>query len=820
MIRDSQGLAKALGLPHPQRQALNISRVLFDSRQFNGDMEQVFFALKGPNHDGHHFVETLYQKGIRVFVLMEMPATRHEDAIYFQVEDSFLAIQDIGRQIRQSIKPNLVAVTGSNGKTIVKEWLYRLVSRDFKAYRSPKSFNSQLGVPLSLWSMPDDTELGIFEAGISEPGEMAVLASMLQPNVGVFTNIGSAHDVNFQSREQKVSEKLQLFKSVDYLVASADDSFLIKEIRAFCAQENIQLIDWSVGASEAVAHIDITSQSSVHCRFILKYKAMSLEAEIPFGDEASLQNAVNALCTALHLGVKPHHLQKALAELPAIEMRLEMKEGHQNTLLINDAYNSDFESLRIALHFLQEHGRDRSKVLILSDLLQSGYQDDDLRQQVETVLADAQLERLIVIGPVLSKGPLHFNFPVHYYQTTEEFIYDRLQFDWEHRAILLKGSRPFQFERIDRYFARQRHETVLEVHLNRLVHNLNFYRSRLAENTRLMVMVKAFAYGSGSDEIARVLAFHGVDYLAVAYADEGVALRRAGIQLPIMVLNPESAALDSFFDYNLEPEIYSLKRLQEFQQLAEERDMNLAIHIKLETGMNRLGFTNADLEGLQTALKAQSHLRVASVFSHLAASDDPQEAAFTQAQISRFKQMSEKLAARLNYPFLRHLANTGAIEAYPEAYFDMVRLGIGLYGVAPHPEEQEKLLPVAELKATISQVKDLQAGDTVGYGRAWQAKEASRIAVVSIGYADGFSRALGEGRGKLLIKGKRYPVVGRVCMDMCMVSVGNDPIEEGDEVLIFGTELPVQEVAKAMNTIAYEVLTSISPRVKRVYYMA
>ncbi|MCR9154988.1 MAG: bifunctional UDP-N-acetylmuramoyl-tripeptide:D-alanyl-D-alanine ligase/alanine racemase [Bacteroidetes bacterium] len=820
MIRNTQGIADVIGMLHPKKEPIEVKRILFDSRQFTGAKDQIFFAIKGFNHDGHDYIDQLYEKGIRAFVLMDMPETVYDDAIYLQTDDSFAAIQIIATFIREEFKHELIAVTGSNGKTVVKEWLYRLVAEDYDAYRSPKSFNSQLGVPLSVWSMPEDTNFGIFEAGISGTHEMQVLEDILKPTAGIFTNIGSAHGENFESKEQKVLEKLKLFKGVNFLVAPAQDPEMIALIRTFCKAHSVQLFDWSYGKTEAAGSLELIEHSGDYCSFKLSYSNKDFYGEIPFGDEASIQNAVNALCVALMFDVKENHLQEALIKLPIIEMRLEMKEGHQDTVLINDAYNSDFESLRIALHFLKEHGRDRKKVLILSDMLQSGFKPKELRKQIREIVAAEDLERVITIGPILGKERLNLDFPVHCYKSTEAFIRDRLRYNWEHRAILLKGSRPFRFEQIDQLFARQRHETVMEIHLNRLVHNLNYYRSLLKENTRLMVMVKAFAYGAGSEEIARVLAFHGVDYLAVAYADEGVALRQSGIEIPILVLNPETAALDSFFDYNLEPEIYSFARFSEFHEMAIRREANLKIHIKLETGMNRLGFGESDIKELLRLIQGQKQLKVASVFSHLAASDDPNESNFTKAQINCFRQMSAEIEEALSYPIFKHIANTGAIESFPEAYFDMVRLGIGLYGVAPHPEKQKQLMAVAELKATVSQVKAVQKGDTVGYGRAWQADKDQNIAIISIGYADGFSRSLGEGKGAVMIHGKSYPIIGRVCMDMCMISVGADPVKEGDEVLIFGNDLPVQKMAEAMNTIAYEVLTGISSRVKRVYFMA
>ena len=583
---------------------------------------------------------------------------------------------------------------------------------------------------------------------------------------------------------------------------------------------DIELFDWSYHPAKAAAWAELLEQTTDFCRLKFHFREASFEFQLPFSDEASKQNAVNAVFLALIIGVVPMNITERVKRLSSIEMRLEMKEGYQDTLLINDAYNSDLESLRVALHFMREHGKDRKKVLILSDVLQSGFKPQDLNAALAEIIGGEDLEALFAIGPQLKKDPLNLPFPVHYFDNTEAFLQERNTFTWTSKVLLLKGARPFRFELIDQVFAQQRHETVLEIHLDRLVRNLNYYRSRMPENVRLMVMVKAFAYGAGIEEIARVLDFHGVDYLAVAYADEGVALRRAGIDLPIMVLNPESAALDSFFDYNLEPEIYSFSRWQEFLAMAIKREQHLRVHLKLETGMHRLGFIEEDLVQLCTEVRQQQYLEISSVFSHLAASDDPFEAAFSRRQIEHFKRMSALLEKELGYPFLKHMANTGAIEAYPEAYFDMVRLGIGLYGIAAHSKEQDQLNPVAELKATISQIKQVKAGDTVGYGRSWKAIQNSQIAIVSIGYADGFSRGLSNGIGEVLVNGKRYPVIGNVCMDMCMIDLGQDSIEEGSEVLIFGKDLPVSKMAEALGTIPYEVLTSVSPRVKRVYYMS
>lgn len=817
---DSLQIAAAIGAPHPDLAALNVQRIVFDSRQFVPGAHQIFFALKGSHHNGHHYIYDLYQQGVRVFVVEQLPQDKMEGALFLKVPNSLAALQDLAKIIRRHVNPKIIAVTGSNGKTVVKEWLYRLVSHQAKAYRSPKSFNSQIGVPLSLWAMPEDTELGIFEAGISLPDEMVKLEAILEPEGGIFTNIGTAHGENFESLEAKIDEKLQLFSHAKYIVFPADQDILNQKIRAFAQNRNLQVLDWSFQQGRASAWLEVISRKVDACQFRFHTSAQVLEAQIPFGDEASLQNAANALYLALSLGYAAADLKEALLTLSPVEMRLEMKDGHQNTLLINDAYNSDLESLRVALHFLVEHGKDRPKVLILSDMLQSGLAPDALHAAMSSIIAAHNLEAVYAIGPQLKARPLDLPLPAHYFKDTEDFLAQMSRYHWQERAVLLKGSRSFAFERIDHFLARQRHETVLEIHLNRLVHNLNYYRANLQEGTRLMVMVKAFAYGAGSEEVARVLAFHGVDYLAVAYADEGVALRKAGIKLPIMVLNPEQSALDSFFEYDLEPEVYSFSRLRDFKALAATYQKKLKIHLKLETGMNRLGFSKESLAQLAAELKEATYLELASAFSHLAASDDPAEAEFTRGQIALYREMTDYLKEQVQGDFLKHIANTGAIEAFPEAYFDMVRLGIGLHGVAAHPEEQAQLLPVAELKATVSQCKKVAKGASVGYGRSWRAPEDGQIAVISIGYADGFSRSLSNGKGVVLIRGKRYPIIGRVCMDMCMIYFGDEEVQEGDEVLIFGEALPVQEMAEAMNTIAYEVLTGISARVKRVYFMA
>ncbi len=819
LIRNSHYIAQSIGAKHPDTRALEVKHLLWDSRQLSTSEGALFFAIRGQNHDGHAFIAELYRKGVRLFVVEHDPQIAYADALYLKVDNSLKALQRLGAKIRQDSKAAHYAVTGSNGKTITKEWLWRLLEGPHKVFRNPKSYNSQIGVPISLWEMEDDTDIAISEAGVSQPGEMEALADILQPIGGIFTNIGSAHGENFPDLPAKVLEKLKLFKGSEFIIYPFDDLQLREVLSAEAAALKAELRPWSFQKREDCAYFEILNRKTDYCRFNFHWEGQVAEFEIPFSDDASLENVGNALYFSLSLGHDKDHLRNCLLQLAPVEMRLQMKKGREQSLIIDDAYNSDLESLRIALHFLDEHGRDRQKILVISDLLQSSFKGEALYAHVRDIVQRYDLEQIYAIGPQLKQFGLG-DLRVTYYDSTEAFIQEIHHLDWRDKAVLLKGSRPFEFERIDRRLSLKHHETVLEVYLDRLVHNLNYYRSRLQEGQKLMVMVKAFAYGSGSEEVARVLQFHGVDYLAVAYADEGVALRKAGVYMPIMVLNTETEALFEMIEYNLEPEVYSLLRLKEVAAIASQINKELKIHLKLETGMHRLGFEATDVEEMIEILKANPNLKVVSAFSHLAASDDPQERDFTLGQIRTLSEVSNKIEDSLGYTFLRHIANTGAIEDYPEAYFDMVRLGIGLYGVASHPEEQKKLRLVSELKATVSQVKRVKAGDTVGYGRTWVAPNDTRIAVVSIGYADGFPRSLSNGKGQVLIRGVLYSVVGRVCMDMIMVEVKDAPVTEGDEVLIFGLDLPIQKMAAAMGTIPYEVLTGISSRVKRLYFMS
>lgn len=809
-------IAKLLAAKQVQVRAnQKISRLLIDSRQFVSADACLFFALRGQNHDGHHHLFELMEKGVVNFVVEEVPRDLQAKANFIQVENTRAALQQLGRAVRKNSKAKVLAITGSNGKTVVKEWLSQLVQYDLKQVRSPKSFNSQVGVPLSLWRMDEDHELAIIEAGISKPGEMGKLAEIIQPDWGIFTNIGSAHSENFALLEQKIDEKLLLFKEVQLLIYEKNNSFLAQKIEAFAAENGIELFSWGLGQAHADVNLTM-EEGEVRAR----WNNQTIKLDFPFADEGAVQNFGHSLSAALALGVAAEKIAKRAPKLQPVEMRLEMKRGIQGNLIINDAYNSDLESIRIALHFLEHHGKNRDKVLILSDVYQSGLPPKELYQKISKLINSSNLLKVIAIGERIGKYNQHFNCPTQYYPNTEAFLRDWPRHHFSHSAILLKGARKFHFEKISQRLEQKNHETVLHVNLHALIHNLNYYRAQLRPHTKIMAMVKAFGYGSGAFEVANALQFHGVNYLGVAYADEGVELRKAGISLPILVLNPELSAMPDMVKYTLEPEIYSFKRLREFaEHVTGCGEKDFPIHLKLETGMNRLGFTEEELPQLIAELQSIQVLKVESVFSHLAASDEALHDDFTRKQIAQFEQMSGQLEAALPYTFWRHLANSAAISRFPEAHFNLVRLGISLYGAASNEEEQKHLRVVSELKATVSQVKDLKPGETVSYGRSFTAHEAMQIAIISLGYADGFRRSLSNGRGEVFIRGKRYPTVGRVCMDMCMVNVTGSEVQEGDAVEIFGENISVNELAQNMDTIPYEVFTGISQRVKRVYFM-
>jgi len=799
-----------------------IEHLLLDSRKVHSPTTSLFFALKSQRRDGHQFIPELYKKGVRNFVVSEaINRTAYPDSNFIFVKNTLYALQKLAATHRSRFTIPVIGITGSNGKTIVKEWLYQLLQQDHNIVRSPKSYNSQIGVPLSVWQMNEQNTLAIFEAGISQPGEMEKLEKIIKPTIGILTNIGEAHSEGFQSQEEKLREKLKLFKSVDILIAPGDNDLVHKTIKA----SGINCFLWGNDKEFDVEIINIKKERSL-ATITINYKQETINFSIPFSDDAAIENAITCCCTLLVLDYKGDLIAERIKALTQVDMRLELKKGINNCSIINDSYSADLSSLEIALNFLEQQTGITKKTIILSDFLQSSIPDEELYGNILLNLKKHNVTRLIGIGKRISENlqylllnPLQ-NLSLELFTTTADYVKQFRSFQFRDETILIKGARIFAFEDIVHLLEQKVHQTVLEINLNAIAHNLKEYQKNLEPSTKVMAMVKAFAYGSGGAEIAGILQYHKVDYLGVAYADEGVELRKAGITLPIMVMNSEESAFESIVENDLEPELYSFEMLQSFDSfLKQEGLQQYPVHIEIETGMNRLGFAISDIEKLVDKLKTTSSFKIQTVFSHLAASEEGGQDAFTNEQFQKFKKASDLLQQKLGYSFIRHIANSAASIRFPELQMDMVRLGIGLYGVDSANSDKLDLQTVATLKSTIAQLKNIKAGESVSYNRKGIAKRDSVIATIRIGYADGYPRRLGNGAGKVLIKGKLVPIIGTVCMDMIMVDVTDIPgILEGDEVIIFGNGLPVQQVAEWATTIPYEIMTGISQRVKRVYF--
>jgi alanine racemase len=820
-----QQLAEVLGVDCRigNEGASAISFLITDSRKVVDPEHSLFFAIKGERHDGHKYIADLYAQGVRNFVISdEYVAEQVPQANFILVMSPLLAMQQLAAWHRRKFSIPVIGVTGSNGKTIVKEWLYQLLREDYSIVRSPKSYNSQIGVPLSIWQMEDNHTLGIFEAGISQPDEMLKLGEMIRPTIGILTNIGTAHDENFTDLNAKIVEKLKLFVHAHQLVYCKDYTAVHELITTSgILSSHCNTFTWS-RKSKADLQIGRIAKHEHDTEIQGIYKNQFIGIKIPFTDEASIENAIHCWALMLFLEIPFDQISKRIELLSPVAMRLEMKEGINNCSVINDSYNSDFGSLTIALDFMLQQKQHERRTIILSDILQSGKSEEVLYQQVADLLAQKKINRLIGIGEAISRQSNIFKIEKSFYNSTDEFLRDLNYASFNDETILIKGARSFGFERISKSLQQKAHETVLEINLNAVVHNLNLYRSRLRPETKLMVMVKAFSYGSGSFEIANILQFHRADYLAVAYADEGVELRKSGITLPIMVMNPEDQSFEAMINYQLEPDIYSFRILNHFTEAlkrrGEENITRFPVHIELDTGMHRLGFDESDINEMIIRIKNNKYIKIATVFSHLVASDELEHDQFTRDQIARFNKISMTLQSHFNYPIIRHILNSSGILRFPEAQFEMVRLGIGLHGIAATANEQRQLQMVATLKTTISQLRTVVAGDTIGYSRRGVAQRDMLIATVGIGYADGLSRRLGNGVGKMLVNGQLAPIVGSICMDMTMLDVTGMDVREGMEVIVFGQENSILEIAQQLGTIPYEVLTGISERVKRVYY--
>lgn len=810
-------IIKAEGKIHADN---TLSVLLTDSRSLTFPEESIFFALVTERNDGHKYIKELYDKGVRDFVIDHYPneSDKMPEANFLHVTDTLAAMQMLAAHHRRQFDIPVIGITGSNGKTSVKEWLHQLLQDDYNIVRSPRSYNSQTGVPLSVWQLNEKTELALFEAGISRPDEMHRLEEIIQPTIGLITNIGEAHQEGFASMQQKCMEKLTLLQGCDCIIYDGDNEVVSDCVEKLCL--GAYEIAWSRKDRDKPLYISSIEKGDHSTRIKYTYLQYFLEVTIPYTDDASIQNAIHCLAIMLYLNRMPEVISERMAKLEPLAMRMEVKEGNNNCLIINDSYNSDMDSLTIALDFQARRAANgkMKRTLILSDIFQTGLPPATLYRKVADLLKRKGIERLIGIGPIISDNAYLFDIEKDFYSGTREFVEQLTPDMFQDELVLIKGARNFHFEIISEALELKQHETILEVNLDALVSNLNYYKSYLKPDTKVVCMVKAFGYGAGSYEIAKTLQDRGADYLAVAVADEGAELRKAGITMPIIVMNPEMSSFRTLFSYRLEPEIYSFNLLNAL--LAEGEKLGVSgypIHIKIDSGMHRLGFTENQVDELASLLQSQIVLMARSVFSHFAGSDETQHDAYTLQQIATFNRCADKIQAASKHKVMRHLLNTAGITRFSEHQLDMVRLGIGLYGVSPIDENQG-LRPVSTLKTTILQIHEYEAGETIGYGRHGVLTRRSRIAAIPIGYADGLDRHLGNGNCEVLVNGHRAPIIGNICMDICMIDVTDVACNEGDRVEIFGENLPVQELAKRLDTIPYEVLTSISNRVKRVYY--
>lgn len=788
-----------------------IDHISIDSRSLQNGESTLFFSLVGHNNNGHLYIEELIQKGVRNFVVTSIPENLKNKANFLLVENSLVALQEFAAYYRNLYQFPIIGVTGSNGKTIVKEWLNFLLNPDYTIIRSPKSYNSQVGVPLSVISINEKHNLGIFEAGISTRNEMEKLEKIIRPTIGILTNIGTAHDEGFDNLGEKIKEKLKLFAHSEVLIYNKN-----KTVEAFI-NSKIKTFSWSCKEETADVFIKI---KPVLDKTILEidYLESKFDIKIPFQDDASIENAIHCMMILLYLKYDFKTIETRMKLLFPVEMRLKVKNGIHNSTLIDDSYSSDFQSLKIALDFLESQKQHKKKTVILSDIFQSGLTNEGLYSKVSQLILSNKINKVICIGETISEYKNKF-INCTTFKNTDAFISGFDGFNFGDETILIKGARVFEFEKIVALLEEKTHETVLEINLNAISHNLNFYKSKLKPTTKMMVMVKAFGYGNGGFEIAKLLEHHNADYLGVAFADEGIGLKNSGIKMPIMVLNPETTSFSAIIQHQLEPEIYSLKGLNSFLQLAKQKKLNaFPIHIKLDTGMHRLGFEEENIADLISVLKDNKYVKVKSILSHMATSDALEHRDFALSQIDLFEKLSSKIISGLQINPIRHILNTSGITNFSQAQYDMVRLGIGLYGVSNDANEQRYLENVGTLKSIISQIRTIKKGESVGYGRRFIAQKTSVIATIPIGYADGISRHWGNGLGFVIINNQKASIIGSICMDMMMVDVTDLKCQESDEVILFGTNPTVNFIAEKLQTIPYEILTSISQRVKRVFY--
>ncbi len=808
-----------------------VSRLVIDSRTIRHPEHALFIALSTDRRDGHQFISDAWEKGTRMFlVARQVSVADFPESSFILVPDTLEALQQIVAGYRLQFDLPVIGITGSNGKTVVKEWIGQLLADRYRLLRSPRSYNSQIGVPLSVWQLGPEHQLAVFEAGISRPGEMDRLEKIIQPDIGIITNIGEAHSEGFTDMRHKIREKLLLFRRAKQLIYCPDDPVLhdcvqsmVQDLQAAQDAHMLQTFTWSRLHDNVDLRITAVVQESQYTRIDGIYYGAELSVRIPFSDSASVENAIHCWCVMLLLQIPYEDIATAMEHLQPVAMRLELRHGINGCTIINDTYNSDLTSLNIALDYLQHQRQHKKRTVILSDMLQSGKPDKDLYREVADALSRRGVQRFIGVGDALYAHQdlirAHHDIESVFFRSTAELLQQIHRLQFEQEAILLKGARLFGFEKISAILEQEIHQTVLSVNLSAVTHNLNVFRKHTAAGVKIMAMVKAFSYGSGSYEIAHMLQYAGVDYLGVAYTDEGVELRKAGITLPIMVMSPDAGSFDRMIAWKLEPEVFNFRSLEAFTRVAATLQVRqFPVHIKLDTGMHRLGFLPGEIDTLISILQQDDHVHVASIFSHLAASEDKDQDEFTAQQASVFRQMSDKLIDALGYAPLRHLCNSAAIIRHQDLHFDMVRLGLGLYGIDSSGLLGDQLQEAGILYTSIAQIKEIPAGDTIGYNRRGRAVRDMRIAVICIGYADGYPRALGNGIGYVLIHGRKAVLTGAVCMDMCMVDVTDIPeAQEGDEVVVFGPDLSPRQLAAWAGTIPYEIMTGISQRVKRVY---
>ena len=811
---------------------LVVRDLLFDSRLLVTPDNTLFFSLKSNRNDGCKYIDDLYEKGVRMFVVENSNSIakiieNKDDAAFILVDDTLKSLQKTAASHRENFDIPIIGITGSNGKTVVKEWLYQILSPEISVVRSPKSYNSQIGVPMSVWQINDSHDIAIIEAGISRPDEMRNLKDIIKPTIGIFTNIGQAHGKNFDNIDDKIDEKLKLFSDVRTLIYCQD----YKEIADKVKKLNINTFTWSRNDDAAdvkICSIEKEKDNTTIEAFVKSQRTTvngqqdSVKITIPFIDDASIENAIHCWTTALMLNMDNDVIARKMEYLSPVAMRMELKSGINNCDIIDDSYNSDFNALTIALDFMNQQHSHKERVVILSDILQSELREEELYDKIAKLLKNKGVNFVVGIGEAISRQKEKFKIRKEFYKDTKEFLSDYPVESFHNKLILIKGARYFGFEKISKILQEKAHETILEVNLNNLVKNMNYYRSKLKRDTKLMVMVKAFAYGSGTFEVSNVLKFHHADYLTVAYADEGIELRRKGIDLPIMVMTPEMNTFESIIKNNLEPDIYSFRSLSLLEDAIDKlelsSDTKIGIHIKLDTGMHRLGFLPDDIDELLSRLMKNKNIIVKSVFSHLAGADSQDFDDFTMKQIKAYEEMSSKIVSAFSYKILRHVLNSAGICRFTDYQYDMVRLGIGVYGVSPCEEDKGKLKNVVSLKTTIVQIKEYEIGETIGYSRRGVIERKSRVGVVPIGYADGLNRRLGNGAACFYVNGKPAPIIGNICMDMCMIDLTGIDCKENDSAILFNEDYPIDRIADACGTIPYEILTGISHRVKRIYY--